>query len=114
MRGARLVGAVALLGAGTLWAQSADDIKAKTRQLQEKAEEVSKACGGKLTATADWKAFSPHFHDDLGSDDIMNSCSKAEGLQAAQCAIDGCEIVLNGLQSLCSNTYGDAGKGAVA
>lgn len=108
------MGTVALLAAGTLWAQSDDDIKAKTRQLQEKAAEVSKACGGKLTATADWKAFSPHFHDDLGSDDIMNSCSKAEGLQAAQCAIDGCEIVLHGLESLCSNTYGDAGKGAVA
>jgi hypothetical protein len=110
----RIVVVVALLGAGTVWAQSADDIKAKSRELQEKAEEVSKTCGGKLTATADWKAFGPHLHDDLGSDDIMNSCSKAEGLQAAQCAINGCMVALNGLAALCSNTYGDAGRGAVS
>jgi hypothetical protein len=114
MRRARIAGFVALVGAGTVWAQTADDIKAKSAQVQDKAVEVSKACGGKLTATVDWKAFAPHFHDDLGSDDMMNSCSKATGLQAAQCAIDGCEIVINQLQTFCSNTYGEVGKGAVA
>jgi hypothetical protein len=114
MNGAGIGVVVSLFAAGTAWAQSPDDIKAKSSQVQEKAGEVSKACGGKLTATVDWKAFAPHFHDELSSTDLMNSCSKADGLQAAQCAIDGCEIVLNALAALCSNTYGDAGRGAVS
>jgi hypothetical protein len=99
-------------------AQADDDkaaIQAKTNEVNAKAEEVSKSCGGKISAVVDWAALTPHLHDALpDNNDIMNACNKPEGLQAAECAIGPCEIVLDALNSLCSSTYGEIGKGSVA
>jgi hypothetical protein len=115
----RSQGCVLVLILATAAQARADDdkaaIQAKTDEVNAKAEEVAKSCGGKLAAVVDWAALTPHLHDALAdNNDIMNSCNKPEGLQAAECAIGPCKIVLDTLNSLCSSTYGEIGKGAVS
>jgi hypothetical protein len=98
-------------------AQTADEqesMKARTEQLRAKVDEVNKECGSKITATLDWKSFVPHFHDEVAGD-MMNACNKpSTAQQSTACAEDPCELVLGGIATICSSTYGEIGKASVA
>jgi hypothetical protein len=111
------LGMLVATGSTVAWGQTAEEqesMKGRTAELSAKAAEVNKECGSKLTVSLDWKTFVPHFHDAVEGD-MMNSCNKpSTAQQSTACAVDPCEIVLNGISQVCSSTYGEIGKASVA
>lgn len=96
-----------------------ESIETRTAELKAKADEVNKSCGSKLTVSLDWKGFVPHFHDTLldkdGNEEGLEHCNKPSTPgQSTACAQNPCEVVLGGIETVCSSTYGSYGKSAVA